>query len=86
VRTYNCLKKANILTIGELVQISEQDLLNIRNFGRKSLNEVKDKLSQLGLSLKSSGEGESGGSYLDEEDEDMDMEDQESALTGEESE
>ncbi len=56
VRTYNCLKKANILTIGELVQISEQDLMNIRNFGRKSLNEVKDKLAQLGLSLKKVGE------------------------------
>jgi len=56
VRTYNCLKKANILTIGELVQITEQDLMNIRNFGRKSLNEVKDKLAQLGLSLKRVGE------------------------------
>ena len=55
VRTYNCLKKANIVSIGELVQISEQDLMNIRNFGRKSLNEVIDKLAQLGLSLKSSG-------------------------------
>jgi DNA-directed RNA polymerase subunit alpha len=58
VRTYNCLKKANVLTIGELIQISEQDLMNIRNFGRKSLNEVKDKLSQLGLSLKKGAEGE----------------------------
>jgi DNA-directed RNA polymerase subunit alpha len=55
VRTYNCLKKANILTISELVNITEQDLLNIRNFGRKSLQEVKDKLAQLGLSLKNSG-------------------------------
>lgn len=56
VRTYNCLKKANILSIGELVQITEQDLMNIRNFGRKSLNEVKDKLAQLGQSLKKMGE------------------------------
>lgn len=56
VRTYNCLKKANILTIGELVQITETYLMGIRNFGRKSLNEVKDKLSQLGLSLKTTGE------------------------------
>ncbi len=56
VRTYNCLKKANILTIGELVQISEADLMGIRNFGRKSLNEVKEKLTQLGLSLKKTGE------------------------------
>ena len=56
VRTYNCLKKANVLTIRELVQLSEGDLMNIRNFGRKSLNEVKDKLESLNLSLKSGGE------------------------------
>jgi len=52
VRTYNCLKKANILTIGELVQITENDLMQIRNFGKKSLMEVREKLAQLGLSLK----------------------------------
>lgn len=58
VRTYNCLKKANILTVGELTQISEVDLMNIRNFGRKSLTEVKEKLSTMGLRLKDSPEGE----------------------------
>ncbi len=52
VRTYNCLKKANILTIAELVQYTESDLMQIRNFGRKSLTEVREKLSQLGLSLR----------------------------------
>lgn len=52
VRTYNCLKKASILTIGELVQTTEADLMQIRNFGKKSLVEVRDKLAQLGLSLK----------------------------------
>ena len=52
VRTYNCLKKANILTIAELVQYTESDLMQIRNFGRKSLTEVREKLAQLGLSLK----------------------------------
>ncbi len=56
VRTYNCLKKANVLTIGELVQISEPELMGIRNFGRKSLNEVKEKLEQMGLSLRSGGD------------------------------
>lgn len=86
VRTYNCLKKANILTIGELVQINETDLLNIRNFGRKSLNEVKDKLAQLGLNLKSSGEGESGGSYLDEEDDESDTDNEAADIMGDESE
>ena len=71
VRTYNCLKKANVLTIGELTQISEVDLMNIRNFGRKSLTEVKEKLGQLGLSLKDSPEGEV---YFGEGDEDEDEE------------
>lgn len=53
VRTYNCLKKAGVLTVGELALQNEQDLMSIRNFGRKSLHEVRDKLAQLGLSLKS---------------------------------
>ncbi len=72
VRTYNCLKKANLLTVGELVQISEQDLMNIRNFGRKSLNEVKDRLAQLGLGLKKGPEGSISISDM-EDDEDMDI-------------
>jgi DNA-directed RNA polymerase subunit alpha len=56
VRTYNCLKKANVLTIHELVQLTEADLMNIRNFGKKSLHEVEDKLESMNLSLKSGGE------------------------------
>ncbi len=52
VRTYNCLKKANILTIPELVQYSETDLMQIRNFGKKSLTEVREKLNALNLTLK----------------------------------
>lgn len=56
VRTYNCLKKANVLMISELVQNSEADLMAIRNFGKKSLTEVRDKLAQLGLSLKKTKE------------------------------
>jgi DNA-directed RNA polymerase subunit alpha len=61
VRTYNCLKKANVLTVGELTQISEDDLMNIRNFGRKSLTEVKEKLGALNLSLKDSDGTDFGG-------------------------
>jgi DNA-directed RNA polymerase subunit alpha len=57
VRTYNCLKKAGILTVGELTLISELDLMNIRNFGRKSLTEVKEKLGAMSLQLKDSPEG-----------------------------
>lgn len=54
VRTYNCLKKEQINTIAELVQRSEQDLMTIRNFGKKSLTEVCQKLAQLGLALRES--------------------------------
>jgi len=51
VRSYNCLKNANIRTIGELVQKTEPEMLKTKNFGRKSLNEIKEILSGMGLSL-----------------------------------
>jgi len=51
VRSYNCLKNANIQTIGDLVQKSEAEMLRTKNFGRKSLNEIKEILSNLGLSF-----------------------------------
>lgn len=51
VRTFNCLKKENINTLGELIQRNENELLNIRNFGRRSLDEVLERLQQYDLSL-----------------------------------
>jgi len=51
VRAANCLNNANITTVGELAMKTEQEMLKYRNFGKKSLNEIKDKLEQLGLSL-----------------------------------
>ena len=51
VRSYNCLKNANIQTIGELVQKTEAEMLRTKNFGRKSLNEIKEILTSMGLSL-----------------------------------
>ena len=51
VRSYNCLKNANIQTIGELVQKSEAEMLRTKNFGRKSLNEIKEILTTMGLAL-----------------------------------
>ena len=51
VRSYNCLKNANIQTIGDLVVRSESDMLKTKNFGRKSLNEIREILSSLGLML-----------------------------------
>src|SRR5947208_9575514 len=57
VRSYNCLKREGIHTVGELVARSEADLLDIRNFGAKSIDEVKAKLVGMGLSLKDSPPG-----------------------------
>ena len=51
VRAANCLNNANITTVGELALKTEADMLKYRNFGKKSLNEIKDKLLELGLSL-----------------------------------
>jgi DNA-directed RNA polymerase subunit alpha len=51
VRAANCLNNANITTVGQLAMKSESEMLKYRNFGKKSLNEIKDKLTALGLSL-----------------------------------
>jgi len=51
VRSYNCLKNANIKTLGDLVTKTESEMLKTKNFGRKSLNEIKDILAEMGLSL-----------------------------------
>ncbi len=51
VRSYNCLKRQGVNTVGQLTACTEADLLNIRNFGAKSIEEVKDKLQAMGLSL-----------------------------------
>jgi len=59
VRSYNCLKNANIQTIAELVQKTDGEMLRTRNFGRKSLNEIKEILEDMGLHL---------GIKIDEED------------------
>jgi DNA-directed RNA polymerase subunit alpha len=56
VRSYNCLKRAGINTVQELVQKSEEDMMKVRNLGKKSLEEVQQKLEALNLSLKQSDE------------------------------
>ncbi|MDR0837818.1 MAG: DNA-directed RNA polymerase subunit alpha [Propionibacteriaceae bacterium] len=74
VRSYNCLKREGIHTIGELVARSEADLLDIRNFGQKSIDEVKQKLEEMGLGLKDSAPGFdplAAASRYDEEGEDF---------------
>jgi DNA-directed RNA polymerase subunit alpha len=52
VRSYNCLKREGINTVSELIALSEDQLMNIRNFGSKSVDEVRDKLAGLGLRFK----------------------------------
>jgi len=65
VRTFNCLKKENIDTVGELIQQTEEDLLNIRNFGKRSLEEVIEKLAAVELALT---EPEAAEELVEEED------------------
>ncbi|MNF12705.1 DNA-directed RNA polymerase subunit alpha [compost metagenome] len=52
VRSYNCLKRAGINTVQELITKSEEDMMKVRNLGRKSLEEVQEKLEELGLGLR----------------------------------
>jgi DNA-directed RNA polymerase subunit alpha len=61
VRSSNCLKNANIKTIADLVQKTETEMLKTKNFGRKSLNEIKEILAEMGLSLGMKLEGISSG-------------------------
>ncbi len=79
VRSYNCLKREGIHTVGELITRSEADLLDIRNFGAKSIEEIKVKLHGLGLALKDSPPGfdPSTAVYFDDTDVDMDVDPEE---------
>ena len=52
VRSYNCLKRAGINTVAELIKRNEEEMMKVRNLGRKSLEEVEQKLAALGLSLR----------------------------------
>ncbi len=54
VRSYNCLKRAGINTVEELTRRTEEDMMKVRNLGKKSLQEVKEKLAALGLCLRQS--------------------------------
>jgi DNA-directed RNA polymerase subunit alpha len=57
VRSRNCLEMGNIKTLGQLADVSMDELMQIKNFGRKSLTEIREKLSQYGLKLKDDREG-----------------------------
>ena len=75
VRSYNCLKREAIHTVGELVARSEADLLDIRNFGAKSIDEVKEKLQEMGLQLKDSPPGFDASAIADRYEDDIDDDD-----------
>ena len=60
VRSANCLKNANIRTLGDLVQRTEREMLSTKNFGRKSLDEIKDVLANMNLSFGMRVPGRSG--------------------------
>jgi DNA-directed RNA polymerase subunit alpha len=55
----NCLRRSGITTVGELISKAEEELLSLHNFGQKSMQEVRERLTTLGLSLTPLGEGES---------------------------
>lgn len=67
VRSYNCLKNASIETIRDLVQKTESEMLKTKNFGRKSLNEIKDIMTKMGLSLGMKLDDELSGSNTDKQ-------------------
>lgn len=77
VRSYNCLKRAGINTVGELVLKTEEEMMRVRNLGRKSLKEVIQKLHEINLELKHSYDNdyESDSNILDMDDEDEDYDD-----------
>ena len=58
VRSYNCLKRAAISTVAELTQKTEEEMMKVRNLGKKSLKEVKEKLAENGLSFREVAQGE----------------------------
>lgn len=67
VRSYNCLKSSNINTIGELMEYDTDSLMKIKNFGKKSLTEIAEKLQLYGLNLGNKGEGELDTDSLDDD-------------------
>src|SRR5262249_15364386 len=71
VRAYNCLKRSGLMTVGQVLEKSEDELLALRSFGRKSYDELKDRLVEMGFIEPGAGGSSSGGRDEDDEDEDM---------------
>jgi DNA-directed RNA polymerase subunit alpha len=75
-RTYNCLKRSQITKVGQILQMSEDELLSLRNFGQKSLTELREKLREHGV-IQEGAEGESLGSTGVDDDDDDAVDDEE---------
>ena len=71
-RSFNCLKRANISTLADLTQKTEEEMMRVRNLGRKSLKEVISKLHERGLSLKPSYESDDSNDYYEEDNDSLD--------------
>ena len=71
VRSYNCLKRANVHTVGELTLKTEEEMMRVRNLGRKSLKEVVQKLREIGLDLKRTYDSDYDDEDVEEEDYDL---------------
>jgi DNA-directed RNA polymerase subunit alpha len=77
MRAYNSLKRNNIVKVGQLLQLSDDDLLRMRNFGKKSLDEMKERLRMRGFILPSSeDESEAGVADVEVDDEPFDEEEE----------
>lgn len=76
VRSYNCLKRANINTVGELTQRTEEEMMKVRNLGRKSLKEVVQKLHDIGLDLRAYEEASEEEEYDDEAEDEFEEDEQ----------
>jgi DNA-directed RNA polymerase subunit alpha len=81
VRAYNCLKRSGLMTVGQVLEKSEDELLSLRNFGRKSYDELKERLVELGF-LDASELGSGEGTYEDLEDAEEDESDEEFGSLG----
>src|SRR5436190_18872016 len=84
VRAYNCLKRAGITKVGQVLEMSEDDLLGVRNFGRKSLDELRDRLQERDLLENSRLAATSTSGAVEDEDEDAETELEEEEATTEE--
>jgi DNA-directed RNA polymerase subunit alpha len=71
MRAYNSLKRNNIVKVGQLLQLSDDDLLRMRNFGKKSLDEMKDRLRMRGFILPDAEEGPLGDDLEEVDDEEQ---------------